>query len=660
MIRSLRAIAVLILVASVVLNLVLLSKILPTTNAPSTSSDKLYQQARATDTSLAGFKSANNENFRIIALCGRSPHFDAAFQKISEWLPISYAGMYHPPEKNDEQQTQRVWCEDKIEQWVAQELQRRQLSTKNKPTTLIEVIYSDQKAFKRKSPLNTTLVGQSKEPPKWEGGMHTPSRLTHFQRVISEWGEVATSKFVRCSQDDSKINVYRSRQLWSVAQEEGCAVVHRPAILPYLERFLKHRIQAGLSPANETMTSLLSRQLTNDQARQSLRSKSGFCILITLTTFQPRYSTDALVRHVLCRLLTKHYKPCSAVASWKGVNKQNIVVEKGLENTYEAMKDFKFAITMPNHFQDGYIAEKTLNPYLASSVAITSIPNIGQYVNADGMITCHLPEEELRKVQMYYKGKFEWMPFNTTPEMWNDEVKPIKYDPYANNSTGDEPVLKFATTQWEKALQPCIEEIIQVDQDDSAYIEKLMQPYLLNEGQNSIFDGSYVAMSTLRWFLWKKSPLIEGLEDQIRSLDGIWEQTPGWGKPTEKKFEDAIDYYSKTKNEEGLYRYRPAKQPFNQNTSLNANVLLPSNLQASRLSDTAKCTFCKGEESIFNPDWAVPGTGGNTCGSIKAMAAGQLNGSDICAMIQKEEWVCCPVPYGSVSESLASDSSLAL
>eukprot|EP00573_Skeletonema_grethae_P004493 CAMPEP_0201696478 /NCGR_PEP_ID=MMETSP0578-20130828/8136_1 /ASSEMBLY_ACC=CAM_ASM_000663 /TAXON_ID=267565 /ORGANISM="Skeletonema grethea, Strain CCMP 1804" /LENGTH=62 /DNA_ID=CAMNT_0048182477 /DNA_START=14 /DNA_END=198 /DNA_ORIENTATION=+ len=61
---------------------------------------------------------------------------------------------------------------------------------------------------------------------------------------------------------------------------------------------------------------------------------------------------------------------------------------------------------MPNHFQDGYIAEKTLNPYLARSVAITSIPNIGQYVNADGMISCHLPEEELRKVQMYYKGKF--------------------------------------------------------------------------------------------------------------------------------------------------------------------------------------------------------------------------------------------------------------
>ena len=55
----------------------------------------------------------------------------------------------------------------------------------------------------------------------------------------------------------------------------------------------------------------------------------------------------------------------------------------------------------------------------------------------------------------------------------------------------------------------------------------------------------------------------------------------------------------------------------------------------------------------------VPGTGGNTCGSIKAIAAEQLKGSDICAIIQREEWVCCPVPYGKVGESLASDSSLA-
>ena len=47
----------------------------------------------------------------------------------------------------------------------------------------------------------------------------------------------------------------------------------------------------------------------------------------------------------------------------------------------------------------------------------------------------------------------------------------------------------------------------------------------------------------------------------------------------------------------------------------------------------------------------VPGTGGNTCGAIKAMAAGQLYGSDICAIIQKEELVCCPEAFESSSET---------
>ena len=146
-------------------------------------------------------------------------------------------------------------------------------------------------------------------------------------RRYATWGEVASSKRTKCSQDDSNIYTYRSRQLWSVAQEEGCVVVHPPAILYVLLDILEKRIQAGLSPTNETMTSSLSRRLTHDQARQSLRSKSSFCILITMTTFQPRYSTDALVRHALCRLLTKQYKPCAAVASWKGLT-HNITVKK--------------------------------------------------------------------------------------------------------------------------------------------------------------------------------------------------------------------------------------------------------------------------------------------------------------------------------------------
>ncbi|KAL7552315.1 hypothetical protein ACHAWF_015536 [Thalassiosira exigua] len=200
-----------------------------------------------------------------------------------------------------------------------------------------------------------------------------------------------------------------------------------------------------------------------------------------------------------------------------------------LEDTYKIQEEFIF--TMTNHFKDGYLAEKTLNPYLANSVAINAIPSIGQYVNAQGMITCHVPKEDLRKVQQYYRGNsFKWMPFSTTPDTWEDgSVRPIKYDPYADENKGDEPVLAFAKSQWEDVLMPCIEEIKRIDNDDDAYIENLMQPYLLNGGRNSIFDGTYIAFSMLRWFLWANSPLVNRLADRIQGLEGMVEQTPGSG-----------------------------------------------------------------------------------------------------------------------------------
>mmetsp|Transcript_469 Transcript_469/g.1106 ORF Transcript_469/g.1106 Transcript_469/m.1106 type:complete len:206 (+) Transcript_469:88-705(+) len=54
-----------------------------------------------------------------------------------------------------------------------------------------------------------------------------------------------------------------------------------------------------------------------------------------------------------------------------------------------------------------------------------------------------------------------------------------------------------------------------------------------------------------------------------------------------------------------------------------------------------KCAFCEGERGIPHLDLVVPRTGGNTCGSIKSMAAGEINGSIMCATLQKEENVCC-------------------
>ena len=66
---------------------------------------------------------------------------------------------------------------------------------------------------------------------------------------------------------------------------------------------------------------------------------------------------------------------------------------------------------------------------------------------------------------------------------------------------------------------------------------------------------------------------------------------------------------------------------------------------ASSVPETAasQCSFCDGERVIPNLDLVVPQTGGNTCRSIKSMADGEMRGSATCAILQKEESVCCPV-----------------
>ena len=54
---------------------------------------------------------------------------------------------------------------------------------------------------------------------------------------------------------------------------------------------------------------------------------------------------------------------------------------------------------------------------------------------------------------------------------------------------------------------------------------------------------------------------------------------------------------------------------------------------------SSSCTFC---EFLNEPELVVVETGGNACGSIQLLAAKEVNGSDTCAIIQKEERVCCP------------------
>lgn len=106
------------------------------------------------------------------------------------------------------------------------------------------------------------------------------------------------------------------------------------------------------------------------------------------------------------------------------------------------------------------------------------------------------------------------MPFNTTPEDWakDPSIEPILFDMF-----NDGPLLDFVVSEWEDALQPCIDEIVRLDNDNESYIAKLMEPFILNY-KHSMFDGTYVGAALLHWLVHTGSSTIIGLEQNIWSI----------------------------------------------------------------------------------------------------------------------------------------------
>ena len=414
-------------------------------------------------------------------------------------------------------------CEDKIENI---------LQLEEKPdTTMVEIFYHSSFNNNCYTPRNIYMsTNHHHNNPRdidnnWKGGSHLVNKKELSIRTVNDWGEVFHSKHHNCiPTDQSTLHVYRSKGITNT-QATNCNVLHVPTIIRWANAIRHAREEHDHN--NETLKDMLTHQLSYDEAKQELEEKTKFCGLITFTTWQVFYSVDALIRHALCRLLTKHYKKCDAFSDWKGSIPKDYP-QTHPTNTYKIQKEYKFLIAMANEMSDGYLVEKTVHPYLANSIAISGTPNLGQYINGNRPIVCSIPNEALDHVAQWNRGNEGWMPFNTTPNMWKDNndngntIQPIFHDPYAKGpngeeAKGDEPLLEFVAQQWESALKPCIDEIIRVDKDDESYIAKLREPFV-TRFENSLFDGTYVGVGILDWLLHIQSPVTYGLEDRIRKL----------------------------------------------------------------------------------------------------------------------------------------------
>lgn len=357
-------------------------------------------------------------------------------------------------------------------------------------------------------PKQISYTYSSPHDNSWVGGAH----LVDEQRVVlpinvQDWGEVFTVNKDRhtCDSSLSTLNIFRSKSL-NPHQEENCNLIHVPTILSWAALINQRRNQ--LNHLNETLGEMLTRRLTYKEAKEVLEKKTKFCSLITFTTWKEVYSIDAMVRHALCRLLTQKYKPCEGLREWTGDMKG--IEKTGPDTTFRVQRDYKFVIAMANEFSDGYFVEKTVNPYVANSIAISASPSLRKYMNGNRPVICNISRTRLDYVGQWARGG-AWMPFNTTPDDWkkDDSIQPIPFD-----LNHDQPLLKFVSEQWEDDLQPCVDEIIRLDKDDESYIRKLMEPFILRY-EGSIFDGTYVGIALLHWLVQRGSLVTHGLEQEI-------------------------------------------------------------------------------------------------------------------------------------------------
>eukprot|EP01083_Nonionella_stella_P307124 1078384_1 len=227
-------------------------------------------------------------------------------------------------------------------------------------------------------------------------------------------------------------------------------------------------------------------------------NKTEFCVMIVKSIYQRgKYFPDALVRHVTFRMLSQQYKQCHSRGQ-SYVFPDTITrcaSELGDIGTFICMKPYKFAITMENTLKAGYMSEKIFNGIFADTVPIYfGLPDIEEYnINMDRFVYCNVSEDkilQMRKMQKQH-GKI-WL-----------------FDEDNMNPT-DEELIEWALVQLKDELQPCVDEIINLDKNKELYMRKVKQSiFKTGTTKRSQFDGYTLGvgfgelLKTLRSYLFE-------------------------------------------------------------------------------------------------------------------------------------------------------------
>lgn len=234
--------------------------------------------------------------------------------------------------------------------------------------------------------------------------------------------------------------LYRSLE----EQPQGCANIHYLQTVQLANKFGK-----------------TNKMLTH---KVSTKAQSKFCAFITKSIFLRTHykQPDALIRHAMFQLISE-YKKC-----------ERPKCRGGFWDTKECYKDYKFAITMENTAEKGYVTEKLFSGIMGDTMPIYfGAPDIAKYVNTKRFVHCQIPPDVLAEFRTFYRR----------PNFFFDGHNPKK-------QPSDEALVKWATNYWRDHLKPCVEEVLFLDKNNTAYEEKRREDFYLSN-KEYYFKGGY-------------------------------------------------------------------------------------------------------------------------------------------------------------------------
>jgi len=143
-------------------------------------------------------------------------------------------------------------------------------------------------------------------------------------------------------------------------------------------------------------------------------------------------------------------------------------------DAWKYMRDYRFALNMENSQIEGYVSEKLVSGMLAGALPVYfGAPDVGKYFNPEAFLSCRLSDDVIEKLRI---------------------EKPVRYNVFRGGSREQRGRGKLELVEWavgllRDELKPCIDAVLRISQDSTAYDRMVRQPAMLMPEQKSTLDG---------------------------------------------------------------------------------------------------------------------------------------------------------------------------